>query len=117
MTSQESQFQSLCVRYFKKEYPKILIYHVPNGGQRNAVEAMNFKRMGLMAGIPDLVIPTHSKAKRFNALFIELKVKKNKQADRQKHIEQWLVEMGNCVAVCYTFEQFQKTVYDYFTNR
>jgi len=31
-----------------------LLFHVPNGGSRNKIEAAKFKGMGLIPGIPDL---------------------------------------------------------------
>jgi hypothetical protein len=33
-----------------------LVYHVPNGGSRNIIEAKNLKRLGVMAGVADLVV-------------------------------------------------------------
>lgn len=33
------------------------IYHVPNGGSRNAREAANLKAQGVKPGVPDLELP------------------------------------------------------------
>lgn len=46
-------------------------HHSPNGGYRNKVEAMKFKRMGTNAGFPDIFIPIARKG--FHGLTIELK--------------------------------------------
>jgi len=39
------------------KFPELsLIFHIPNGGKRNAREAARFKRMGVKAGVPDLFL-------------------------------------------------------------
>lgn len=40
------------------KYPQLrLLYHIPNGGSRNAAEAASLKRQGVKAGVPDLCLP------------------------------------------------------------
>ena len=44
--------------YEKRKYPELeLLYHVPNGGKRDAKTAAILKRCGVKAGVPDLVLP------------------------------------------------------------
>ena len=38
------------------------IYHVPNGGSRNAREAANLKAQGVKPGVPDLELPVAGRA-------------------------------------------------------
>lgn len=39
-------------------YPELKwLFHVPNGGSRNRVEAVKFKQMGVKAGVSDLQLP------------------------------------------------------------
>ena len=46
---------SLAVR---QKYPELrLLHHVPNGGSRDKVEAVNLKRAGVKPGVPDLCLP------------------------------------------------------------
>jgi len=67
----------------------IVFYHVPNGGKRNWLEAVKFKRLGVKAGIPDLVIPMARKG--YHGLYIELKrVSSGALSDNQKY---WLEEL------------------------
>ena len=47
------------------------IYHVPNGGSRNAREATNLKAQGVKPGVPDLELPVARGA--YTGLHIELK--------------------------------------------
>lgn len=43
--------------WFKNKFPNVLIYHVPNGEKRAMSVAVRLKRLGVVRGIPDLVIP------------------------------------------------------------
>ena len=40
----------------KRGVPGLFAFHVPNGGKRGIKEAVNFKRMGVTPGVPDLVM-------------------------------------------------------------
>ena len=53
----EDQFTAAAFLYTHENYIETrgLIFHVPNGGKRNVVEAMKFKSMGLVPGEPDFV--------------------------------------------------------------
>ena len=55
-------------------YPELaLLYHCPNGGSRNAVEARHLKEQGVKAGIPDIFLPVAKNG--WHGLYIELKRK------------------------------------------
>lgn len=44
--------------FVRGRFPEIeLLYHIPNGGSRNKLEAANLKRQGVKAGVPDLCLP------------------------------------------------------------
>lgn len=69
-----------------------------------AAKIVNFlKKMGLVPGIPDIII-MHNKT----SYFLELKVKNNTLSKQQKIIITTLVYAGYQVAVCYTLEQVQE---------
>jgi len=55
---------------------------IPNEGKRNIITAMNLKRMGMTAGIPDyfLMIPNQTN----HGLWIEFKAGKNKLTHAQE---------------------------------
>lgn len=42
------------VRHF---YPGLVIFAIPNGGGRSPMEATRLKEEGVLAGVPDLMIP------------------------------------------------------------
>lgn len=71
-----------------------LTIHVPNGGSRHPVEAANLKRLGVVAGWPDLSIygPT-------GCYFMEVKAPKGRISNSQHRIMDQLKDMGHPVAV------------------
>lgn len=111
MKQTEHQLQVSCVNWFKLQYPKMLIWATPNGGQRNVVVASKLKAEGALAGVPDLFIP-HSRG-MYHGLFIEMKVGKNQPTSSQKNVMSKLLDNGYKCEVCYTIEGFIETVKDY----
>ena len=103
---QESQLQQMCVRYFRYVYPQYLIYAVPNGGFRNAIEAKRLKAEGVLAGVADLTVLLP----QGKILYIEMKVKGNKQTDNQKEFQQKAEALGYKYYVCYSFDQFKAII-------
>lgn len=81
-------------------YPDLeLLYHVPNGGSRNKAEASKLKRMGVRAGVPDLVLPVPRAG--YAGLYIELKVGENRPSNNQKDWLEKLTIQGYQALVCY----------------
>ena len=107
----EDNFQKACVRWFKLQYPKVLIHHSPNGGKRNAREAAKFKAMGTRAGHPDLVI--YRRNASYVGLAIELKVGTNKTTENQDAFLAELTANGWYCTVVYKMDVFIQTVKDY----
>lgn len=94
------------------KHPELkLLYHVPNGGSRNPLEAANLKRQGVKAGVPDLCLPVPMNG--FHGLYIEMKYGKNKTTEAQK---EWLRELeaqGYITAVCYSAEEAKDVISTY----
>lgn len=66
-----------------KQTPALeLLFHVPNGGRRDAKEAAHLKRQGVRAGVPDLCLPVARSG--YNGLFIELKTEGGRASAEQK---------------------------------
>lgn len=114
MKREEENLQIACVRWFRYQYPNIIIHHSPNGGLRNAIEASKFKGMGVTAGFPDLFIPVPNK--KSHGLFIELKSSTGKLSEKQADIIQRLVNSGYTVVVVNKLEFFIKFVNDYMNG-
>lgn len=68
----------------------LFVFHPPNGGRRTAREGAAFKRIGVVAGIPDLVFLMPGGV----TVFVEVKTLKGKLSDVQKVIHARLIENG-----------------------
>ena len=106
MKHQESTLQAACVRWFRYQYSNLVIYAVPNGGSRNVREAQRLKAEGVLAGVADLVVLLP----QGKSLYIEMKVKGNRQTNNQKDFQKKAIALGHNYAVCYTFEEFQQII-------
>ena len=63
--------------FVRGRFPEIdLLYHIPNGGSRNRLEAANLKRQGVKSGVPDLCLPVARG--KYHGLYIEMKYGKTK---------------------------------------
>lgn len=99
-------------RLVRCTYPELdLLYHIPNGGSRNELEAASLKRQGVKAGVPDLCLPVARGM--HHGLYIEMKYGKNKTSGQQEKWLDALAKQGYAVAVCYGFEEAQKILIKY----
>lgn len=112
---QEQQKVIEWAMYRSLEYPELrLLHHVPNGGSRNRAEAVKLKRMGVKAGVPDLVLPVPCGG--YAGLYIEMKVGKNKPTEKQKEWMEQLKRYGHKVEVCYSGDEAIKTIEKYIQS-
>lgn len=88
-----------------------LLFHIPNGGSRNRLEAINLKRQGVKAGVPDLFLPVSRHGK--NGLFIEMKFGKNKTTNFQDEWLKNLNKQGYAAVVCYGFDDAAGVIKEY----
>lgn len=99
-------------KYQMGKYPElVLLYHVPNGGKRSTTEAARFKRMGVKAGVPDLVLPVPRGG--YAGAYIELKVPGNRTTTQQEWWIERLRQQGYFVAVCYGNRQAIEKIMEY----
>lgn len=73
--------------------------HTPNEGKRSRIVAMIMRAMGMIPGAADYDILFEK------TVFIELKVKPNKQTDSQKDFQAWAESAGHSYQVCYSAEE------------
>lgn len=92
----EDQIQFACCQWLRAN--KITFFHVPNGGYRNKQEASRLVALGVVAGVPDLVILFPDK----KVLFVELKRAKGITSKLQKLFHEKLVKMEFPVLVIQT---------------
>ena len=90
----EDHEQMLFVQWFRRTYPGVLIYAIPNGGARHPAVAMKMKCTGVTKGVPDLHVPAWS-------LWIEMKRQKGgRVSDEQKEQMAYLQSIGHTCLVC-----------------
>ena len=108
----EAQHQINIIRWseiVRDVYPELkLLYHIPNGGGRDAIEGKHLKEQGVKPGVPDLCLPVPRGA--YDALYIELKAEKGKPSPEQ---EWWICQLqleGNYAVVCYGWRSAIKII-------
>jgi len=113
----ESQIQQACMQWWNSQYASIstLLFAVPNGGNRNVIEAVKMKREGITPGVADLIllIPKHG----FNSLCIEMKTKVGKQSPIQKQWQKQAEIFNNKYVICRSLEEFMIIINEYLTIR
>ncbi len=88
-------------------------FHVPNGGKRNAREGAKFKRMGVKAGVPDILITDHT-IFDYVGLAIELKVGKNMPSQKQYEFIDRMNRNGWEVVVCHGMKEVADALNAYY---
>mgnify|MGYP003491416679 FL=1 len=93
LPSEDSE-QMLFVQWFRRTYPGVLIYAIPNGGARHPAVAAKMKATGTVKGIPELHVPAW-------LLWIEMKRQKGGTVSpEQKDQMAYLTGIGHTCLVC-----------------
>lgn len=122
---QEDDLAMQCFAEHQKLYPGRLIYHVPNGGKRNAFEGARMKKMGVRKGMLDYHLPEARGG--FIGLWVELKVDyfdpetgklvaKNRMSKEQKEVKAELEALGHKVIECRSVVDFINAVSHYYSS-
>lgn len=89
--------------------PRAVVAHVPNGGKRSVAEAARFKRAGVLAGFPDLIMM----APGCRTLLIELKATKNGSlSPAQRELHEILRANGYIVSGCKSIDDVRSALVD-----
>lgn len=101
-------------RWQENKYPELRwLFHCPNGGYRNSWEAAKFKKLGVKAGVSDLILPAPKGS--YHGLFIEMKYGSNKLQDAQKEFLKDMSEAGYYTITCYSGDLAIKILEEYLT--
>lgn len=84
------------------------LFHVPNGGKRNAREAARMKGMGVRAGVHDYLLPVPRGA--FHGLWIEMKAGKNSATPAQKEWRARMQAQGYAAYIVYGWTQARHVI-------
>lgn len=118
----EEQLQAQCYQWFHNQFPALrgLLFHIPNGGSRTEREGAKFKAIGVVSGIPDLMLAVPatdgsqmSMMRRIHGLFIEMKADKGKLSEAQIKSHKRLSNAGYDVVVCNSFDAFKELIMGY----
>ena len=100
----ESKLQIAVVNYIRMAYPDVLCFAVPNGGKRSIIEAAMMKKMGVLAGVSDLLLFWYG---GMGAIELKRPDKKAAMSDSQVGFaEQW-TQRGGKFALCNSLETVQ----------
>ena len=111
MRHEESTLQIGCVRWFRYQYPRLTLFAIPNGGNRNLITAMTMKREGVLAGVADLFLAYPSKD--CHGLWVEMKTTKGRQSPEQKRFQTDMEKHGYKYVVCRSFDEFKNEIENY----
>jgi hypothetical protein len=87
MRHEESQIQIAWIEWLNLQYPHLAKYalHVPNGGKMSIWKGQYLKRMGVQAGVADILFMwPHGE---YHGLWLEFKSSKGKQSEAQEAFE------------------------------
>ena len=100
----------------KRDHPELaLMYHVPNGGSRNKIEAARLKAQGVKPGVPDICLPVPRG--KYHGLYIELKRRKGgKISNAQKLWLTALAGQGYKAYVCFGCDEAKKVILAYLNT-
>lgn len=116
----ESQEQMWLFRWAelqKGKYPELeMLYHIPNGGSRNKLEAAHLQAEGVKPGVPDLCLPVSRGG--YHGLYIELKrLRGGKVSDAQTVWLARLRDQNFKAVVCKGWEEAAECLKDYLDGR
>lgn len=98
----------------RKRLPELkYLYHIPNGGKRDPIEAKHLKEQGVKAGVPDLHLPVARKG--YNSLYIEMKTETGRTTEKQEWWLSELVRQGNYAIVCHGWKEARECLMWYLS--
>tara|TARA_R110001599_G_scaffold26223_4_gene92577 strand:+ start:936 stop:1271 length:336 start_codon:yes stop_codon:yes gene_type:complete len=108
----EDQLQMAAMRWIRLAYPNAVSFHVANERKTSPMRGGKLKKMGVLAGVPDIHILEPNKI--YCGLFIELKTEKGRLTPSQKDVIERIENAGYKCAVCRSLSEVICLVDDYF---
>lgn len=98
-------------------FPELaLLYHVPNGGSRNKIEAARLRAQGVKSGVPDLCLPVARGGN--HGLYIELKRQRGGRiSEEQVRWINGLLKQGYAAAICKGWQEAANVIIDYLQRK
>lgn len=90
--------------WFRKRWPGVRIFAIPNGGARGLAAGARLKAEGVEPGVPDLYVPAWK-------LWVEMKREKEYSVSAaQRDWIDYLQSVGDCAIVCRGFNEARTLV-------
>lgn len=111
--SEEQQALFRWAAYESGAHPELmLLYHIPNEGQRSRATGARLRAEGLKRGVPDLCLPVPRG--KWHGLYIELKrLRGGRVSDEQQRWLDALNEQGYFAVVCRGWQQAAAEIQNY----
>src|SRR5690606_38146868 len=118
--SKESTEQTNLITWARlqsKTMPELArLFAIPNGGSRHMLEAVNLKKQGVCAGVPDLCLPVARYGR--HGLYIELKrTKGSTTSPEQKDWIAYLNDAGYVAVICKGFDEARAAILEYLNPK
>jgi hypothetical protein len=99
----EQELQYECIKWMKRHLSsEVVFFHVPNGGKRSMREGAIFKAIGVLAGVPDLIIAWPG-----TIAAVELKAGKGRASEDQIEVQARMSAIGWHVSEVRSLDQLQ----------
>ena len=113
--SQEQKSLFKWWRVYSRHAPHLVMYHIPNGGRRDAITGARLKAEGVVAGVPDIFLAVPRQG--FHGLYVELKRQKGGSLESsQEDIIARLRQAGYRVEVCMGWWEAREVIENYLTG-
>ena len=113
--SQEQKALFKWWRVYSRHAPHLVMYHIPNGGRRDAITGARLKAEGVVAGVPDIFLAVPRQG--FHGLYVELKRQKGGRLESsQEDIIARLRQAGYRVEVCKGWWEAREVIENYLTG-
>lgn len=108
MKRPEDHIQAQIVKWWQETYParRADLFHVPNEAKRTPQEAGRMAALGLMPGVPDLLVHVG-----FNHFVpIEVKAPNGRLSEAQKNLTKFWGDRGTVIHVVRSVQEFQEII-------
>lgn len=108
----EAKIQLQVMEYIK-QVAKVPVIHVANERNSNAQHGAFLKRMGVVAGFPDLFFPKPNAT--FKDMYIELKVPGGRVSEAQASFIRERIAEGSCAHIAYSAQEAILMIQEFYS--
>ena len=106
--------QTAVIQWFRIQFPRLIMFAIPNAAKRSPQLANYMKAEGMLAGVADLFLMKPSG--KYHGMFIEMKAEKGLVSEKQEYFLQQARHFGYHAVVCHGFEAAQAEIMKYLRD-